>query len=616
MNLKKRVIFSLNLTLVIFILIISVVATINRINTQKTDAENTLFNELEHLTTILDITDEKDVEEIRDIFYEKSFYNTGYASMIGRDGDVIICKHNEGTNVSNEPFFDDVELLRHGNTRYYDESEEQWRWVYFTWYSPKEVYIVATIDEEEFLVQPVLNTLKILLFALIFSLIVFGTVSYFITGTITNPLKKLVNIVDQLSKGVLAEKLDYDYDDEVGQMTRSVNNLVDGLKRTALFAKEIGNNNFEYEYTPLSKDDVLGNSLLEMRESLKKAVEEEKVRKAEDEKRNWTTQGVAMFGDILRANYSDVNELSYHVIKNLVEYLDVNQGGLFVINDENEDEKYLELTACYAYDRRKFMTKHIQIGEGLVGTCFIEQQTIHLTEIPDDYINITSGLGYENPKTLLLVPLKLNEEVYGVIELASFKKLEDYQIEFVEKVGESIASTISNAKVNQRTAMLLEKSQQQAEEMRAQEEEMRQNMEELNATQESMAEKDRENQQKISELKNNLEKKESEIDKLKKKLNQDSSTEKTDEFNEKSEEKTESKEEYSKEKRNKEENKDVGDNKEENNSTEKSVDESKDESKGGTIKDIHDESESESQQQWSEHLKKSSKQFKKKGRKK
>jgi transcriptional regulator with GAF, ATPase, and Fis domain len=114
--------------------------------------------------------------------------------------------------------------------------------------------------------------------------------------------------------------------------------------------------------------------------------------------------------------------------------------------------------------------------------------------LPENYIRITSGLGDENPRALLIMPLKLNEEIFGVIELAAFKRFEKHEIEFIERVSEIIASSISNLRTTTNIKVLLEKSQQQAEEMRAQEEEMRQNMEELTATQEAMSEKDRENQ--------------------------------------------------------------------------------------------------------------------------
>ena len=302
-------------------------------------------------------------------------------------------------------------------------------------------------------------------------------------------IKKLGKAIDTMAEGQLPEHLPTYRIDDIGQLIGSTNELIDNLGKTAVFAEEIGKNNLHAKYTPASKDDVLGNALLRMRESLVMTQKEEEIRKIEEEKQNWVTTGLAKFAEILRQNNNDLTILSENIIQQLINYLNANQGGIFAINDEDGHEKALDLVASFAYNRKKHLTKQILLGEGLVGTCAIEKQTIHLKEIPNDYIAITSGLGQATPTNLLIVPLKLEDSVFGVIEIASFNEFQPHEIEFVEKLSHSIASTLSSVKINLRTTYLLEQSQQQREEIAAQEEEMRQNMEEMQATQEEMQRK-------------------------------------------------------------------------------------------------------------------------------
>lgn len=340
-------------------------------------------------------------------------------------------------------------------------------------------------------------------------IIIIGLVLVFVTiiiaviiiRSLVRPVNKIRGVLSDMSKGILPDHTIEVRSDEIGEMSVALNSLIEGLKATSLFSQEIGKGNFNATFDPLSDEDILGHSLINMRDNLRKAAEEEEKRKKEDAQRTWSAQGLARFGDLLRQNNDNMEELSYSIISNLVKYLEANQGGLFIINDEDQSEIFVELTACYAYDRRKFMEKRIEIGEGLVGRCIQEGETIFMTDVPKDYINITSGLGSENPSCLIIVPLKLNDQIYGVIEIASFKVFESYQVEFIEKVGESIASTISSVKINIRTTALLEQTRQQAEEMAAQEEEMRQNIEELQATQEESARREMELQKALEEIK-------------------------------------------------------------------------------------------------------------------
>ena len=277
-------------------------------------------------------------------------------------------------------------------------------------------------------------------------------------------------------------------------MAEAIENMLIGLKGKVEFAENIGKGNYETNFEQLSEDDTMGEALIRMRNNLKQAADE-------DRKRNWATEGLAKFADILRSRNDNLSELSDSIISNLVKYMGVSQGALFLVNDDDHQDQFIELVACYAYNRKKYLNKRIEIGEGVTGQCILERDTIYMSDVPGDYLKITSGLGEALPKNLLIVPLKLNENIFGVVEIASFQTIESYQIEFVQKLGESIASTIASVKVNGRTKKLLEETQVQAEQMRAQEEEMRQNMEELSATQEEMHRAQRRGEEALQEMK-------------------------------------------------------------------------------------------------------------------
>jgi len=345
------------------------------------------------------------------------------------------------------------------------------------------------------------NGIFIMGFILVIGAIVIGLLTI---NSLAVPINHTKNILLSMGKGILPKEKLTEGSDELGQMAKALNMLVKGLTNIFNFSLEIGKGNFETQFNPLSEEDVLGHSLLDMRNELKKAADEEKRRKIEDEQRNWAAQGIAKFSDILRKNTNELDELSYNIISNLVKYTNSNQGGIYVINDNDRDHLFIEMKASYAYDRRKFIIKQIEIGEGLIGRCYQEKEKIYLTEIPHDYIKITSGLGEDNPRALLIIPLIYNDIIYGLIEIASFNDYPAYVIEFLERIGESIAATISSSKSHIQTALLLEQSQQQAEEMSSQEEEMRQNMEELRATQEQSSRREEDLQREVNELRKRI----------------------------------------------------------------------------------------------------------------
>jgi PAS domain S-box-containing protein len=266
-----------------------------------------------------------------------------------------------------------------------------------------------------------------------------------------------------------------------------LNTIKQKIEQALTFSENLTNGKLTPFDQSSGNPNELVDSLNELRETLITNKNAEEFRANDDHKRNWAAEGLASFGEILRIQEDNMEDLAYKIISNLVKYLKANQGGFFLIESESDDKKFIKMIACFAYDRKKFADKRLEWGEGLIGTCAMEKKTIYLTDIPDQYLTISSGLGRANPNFLIIVPLLVNNEIQGIIEIASFMKFEDYQIEFIEKVADSIAMTLSNIKGNLRTTTLLRETQAQTEELALQEERMRQNMEELKATQEQAA---------------------------------------------------------------------------------------------------------------------------------
>lgn len=317
---------------------------------------------------------------------------------------------------------------------------------------------------------------KVIIIISLISVLLGLIIAFWLNRVISKPILRLTNVVDVMGRGEIPDEIDYRQNNEIGDIFTSINNLITGIQSYTNFATAVGEGQLEKQFDKLGDHDVLGTSLIDMRENLKRVSEEEK-------KRSWASEGLAKFGNILRQE-ENLTKLSQSIVSNLVDYVGANQAAMFVVYDDQGKNPYLELKATYAYDRQKFDTKQIAKGQGLVGQCWHEGEYIFMTDLPEDFINIGSGLGDAKPNCALIVPLIYNDEILGVLELASFKVFTENEIDFIQKLGESIAATISTAKVGESTAKLLAETNDMTEQLQSQEEELRQQTEELMATQE------------------------------------------------------------------------------------------------------------------------------------
>ncbi len=300
---------------------------------------------------------------------------------------------------------------------------------------------------------------------------------WIIRNILFRPMRNLIQAAAKIQEGDLSEEIALEEYSELGDIAYTINTMRSNLLNATNFVRNIEQGKLD---TIRAREDAskLELALVEMRDRMRFVAKEET-------QRQWVTERLAAFVDVLRENNNDTQALSYAVVSNIVEYVNAHQGGLYILNNEAKTPQ-AELMASYAFGRQRYLKQAIKPGEGLIGQVILEKDTVYINDLPDNYYDISSGLGAASPRAILIVPLKLNEVLLGMIEIASFEEIEEYKIQFIERLAGNVASTIASVKANEANTKFLQEQKIVTQQLRTQEEEMRQNMEELQATQEEM----------------------------------------------------------------------------------------------------------------------------------
>jgi methyl-accepting chemotaxis protein len=450
---------------------------------------------------------EKDLNFLKDKFYAKSFWENGYPYAFTGEGMMLIHSRLEDQDVSHEEAVEQMLSEKKGMLKAaWGGSDAEQEMVHvFTYYPFFNMILGIAVPNDE-LVEAPLNRLKAIVFGgFILALGLSMLILYLYINRQLSPLLSINHRLKLIARRKFVEPQEIRRTDEIGEINQSLNQLLTGTQEVSEFAGAIGKGDFSTEFKALGEDDILGNSLLQMRHNLQEVARE-------DKKRAWANEGFARFMGMMRNSQSDVQMMCNTILPELIRYLQANQGGIFIYEKNGERDGYLALTSMYAWNRMKTMEKKVYVeenfAEGIIGQAFLEKAAVYLTEVPDDFVRVTSGLGEANPTCILVQPLIYNENVYGVLEIASFREMAAHELDFIERLAESLASAIASLKVNQQTISLLDETRKQTEEITSKEEELRQNMEEMQATNEEMRRKEGEYLSVIEQLKSQLSEKE------------------------------------------------------------------------------------------------------------
>ncbi len=223
---------------------------------------------------------------------------------------------------------------------------------------------------------------------------------------------------------------------------------------------------------------------------------------------DWLKTNLAKFTRVLQGQ-RDLLTVSRTILSELAPLVSM-QHGVFYLNESQNGQPELGLLASYAYSERKHLANRFKAGEGLVGQCAIEKTSIVLTQVPSNYVQISSGLGEATPLNIVVLPVLFEGEVKAVIELASFYRFSDVHLIFLNQLTESIGIVLNTIVATMRTEELLKQSQslatelqtgqreltetntrleQQARTLQVSEERLKQQQEELQQTNEELEEK-------------------------------------------------------------------------------------------------------------------------------
>ncbi|WP_338390344.1 GAF domain-containing protein [Aureibacter tunicatorum] len=261
----------------------------------------------------------------------------------------------------------------------------------------------------------------------------------------------------------------------------------------------------------MEKMELSNKALEDKSTQLSGYIEKVEQKQAEEEDRQWIADGVTRVGNTLVIG-EDFDEIKDNMISCIVNYMNINQAGLYVLAEDEAGDEFLNLTTSYAFTRGRIEQKRVEIGDGLLGQAYKDKEVICIEELDDSFFSISSGLGDAHACSVLIIPLIHNEKVQAVLELGSLSVFTPRMKEMVKAFGSSIASFIENNKLTKYNMRLLSESQEQTDMMKQQEEVMRQNLEELMSTQEDFdkqmrryKEINKEKDERIQELESKLE---------------------------------------------------------------------------------------------------------------
>jgi len=351
--------------------------------------------------------------------------------------------------------------------------------------------LLAEINESEALAA--VDTLEwlVMVTAVVVGTLVLVLVHWF-TGSLVRPLSQVSGLLQSLARGQpKTDAVSYRRRDEIGEIVSSAMVLRDSMQNVIGQARAIADGNYDSEVTLLSEEDQLGGALVAMTGELRDVT-------AKNAAEDWVKTGQTQLSQQLSGDLSMV-KLGENVMNFLTPYLEAEVGAFYLL-EEDEGAVRLKLVASHAYSWRRGASTEFHPGEGLVGQAALEGKAFVITEAPEDYLPIRSGLGETHARAVMVLPFFYEEHLKGVVELGALRPFNARQLGFLEQVAPLLGVAVNTAQSRIQTQRLLEQSQHQARELEAKSEQMAAQQSELQQVNEELQSQAEELQSQTEEL--------------------------------------------------------------------------------------------------------------------
>ncbi|HXT19018.1 MAG TPA: HAMP domain-containing protein [Gemmatimonadaceae bacterium] len=344
-----------------------------------------------------------------------------------------------------------------------------------------------------------------------------------LASNLTTQVRNIADVTTAVANGDLSQKITVEAQGEVLSLKNTINNMVDRLRvfadEVTRVAKEVGTEgklggqaevpgvagtwkaltdsvnamansltvqvrNIADVATAVTKGDLTRQitvdaqgELDELKQNINQMIANLRETTERNQEQDWLKTNLAKFSRMMQGQ-KDLESVSRLIMSELTPLVSAHHGAFFIA-DQDAGGQLLKLVASYAYRARKHVANRFAPGEGLVGQAALEKQPILLQNVPDDYIQITSGLGEAPPRNIIVLPILFEGEVKAVIELASFLPFSQIHQTFLDQLAESIGVVLNMIQANMRTEELLEQSQKLTQELQSQSKELQQQQEEL-----------------------------------------------------------------------------------------------------------------------------------------